>query len=303
VPTERCDRVDGILLVDKPEGITSAGVVRVVKRRLGGEKVGHLGTLDPFATGVLPLAVGEGSKLVPFLNEDEKAYVGKIALGRATNTLDSTGETTEERDVPVLSAATIDEAASRFRGEIAQVPPMFSALKRDGRRLYELARRGVEVELTPRTVTIHSLTLRPFDAQTLELSVRCSKGTYVRSLARDVAEVLGTVGHLASLRRTEFGRFRVADAVELAAIERAANVPILAPREALAGIREFSVDDAMVECIRRGQQYALAGLPPPAGSAEIVKVVGRQGDLVALLEGDRAHWTIARVLTVRDPRS
>jgi tRNA pseudouridine55 synthase len=242
------------------------------------------------------LAVGEGSKLVPFLNEDEKAYVGKVALGRATNTLDSTGETTEERAVPPLSAAMVDEAASRFRGEIAQVPPIFSALKRDGRRLYELARRGVEVELTPRTVTIHSLTLRPCDARTLELAVRCSKGTYVRSLARDVAEVLGTVGHLASLRRTEFGRFRVAEAVELAALERGAAVPILAPRDALAGIREIWVDDAMVDCIRRGQQYALVGLPPPTGSREIVKVLGRHGDLVALLEADRTHWSIARVL-------
>jgi tRNA pseudouridine55 synthase len=303
VPTERRGRVDGILLVDKPEGITSAGVVRVVKRRLDGEKVGHLGTLDPFATGVLPLAVGEGSKLVPFLNADEKAYVGTVALGRATNTLDSTGETTEERAVPALSPAAVDEAASRFRGEIAQVPPMFSALKRGGRRLYDLARRGVDVELAPRTVTIRSLTLRPLDARTLELSVRCSKGTYVRSLARDVAEVLGTVGHLASLRRTEFGRFHVAEAIELAAVEREADVPILEPRVALAGIREISVDDTMVESIRRGQQYALAALPPPAAPAEIVKVVDRHGDLVALLQIAEARWTIARVLAARDPRS
>jgi tRNA pseudouridine55 synthase len=296
VPTERRARLDGIVVVDKPAGITSAGVVRVVKRRLDAEKIGHLGTLDPFATGVLPLAVGEGSKLVPFLNEDDKAYVGTVALGRATNTLDSTGETTEERPVPPLSAAAIEEAASRFRGEIAQVPPMFSALKRDGRRLYDLARRGVEVELSPRSVKIHSLVLRPLDDRTLELSARCGKGTYVRSLARDIAAALGTVGHLALLRRTECGRFRVAEAIPLAEIERGASVPIVALREALPELREIAVDDAMVERIRRGQQYALSGLPRPSGAAEVVKILGMRGELVALLQARGSGWAIARVL-------
>jgi tRNA pseudouridine55 synthase len=246
-------RVDGILLVDKPAGMTSAAVVRHVKRRLGGVKVGHLGTLDPFATGLLPLALGEASKIVPFLNQEEKGYTGTIALGRTTNTLDSTGETTEEAPVPPLTPEAVERAAARFRGEIEQVPPMFSALKRGGRRLYDLARRGVEVERAPRKVFIRSLELSLLDDRTIALAVRSSKGTYVRSLARDVAAALGTVGHLSSLRRTHFGRYEVGRAIALDAVDPGIALPILSPREALAGVRELAASDALVAEVPRAR--------------------------------------------------
>jgi tRNA pseudouridine55 synthase len=298
---------DGILVVDKPAGLTSAAVVRDVKRRLGGAKVGHLGTLDPFATGVLPLAIGEGAKLVPFLNQDEKAYIGRVALGRATNTLDSTGQTTEERPVPALTAEAIEAVAARFRGEIDQVPPMFSALKRGGQRLYDLARRGIELELPPRRVHIRSLEIRAVSPETLDVSMRCSKGTYVRSLARDVAAALGTVGHLSVLRRTEFGRFRIEQSIPLDAIAETTDLPVIGLRAALDGVREIEADDSMAQRIRRGQQYALDDLPPPACEGEVAKVIGVRGELVAMIEASAAGWRIARVLAadggVRDPTS
>ena len=302
MPASEPPRFDGILLIDKPAGMTSASVVREVKRRLGGSrigKIGHLGTLDPFATGLLPLAIGEGSKIVPFLNQEEKEYSGTIALGRATNTLDSTGETTDEKPVPALTAADVERAALRFRGTIDQVPPMFSALKRQGERLYDLARRGIELELDPRKVEIHELSLELADERTLTVSLRCSKGTYVRSLARDIAVALGTVGHLASLRRTGFGGLDPRHAIAIEAVDSSAELPILEPREALAGLREFQATESLTEQIRRGQQYALASLPGPAAPAEVAKVVGVRGDLVAIVESAGSGWRIARVLNKR----
>jgi len=285
--------LDGILLVDKPAGITSAGVVREVKRRLRVAKIGHLGTLDPFATGLLPLALGEAAKIVPYLNQETKAYEGTIALGRTTNTLDSTGETTETAPVPPFDEVTLRSVSDRFRGTIEQVPPMFSALKRSGVRLYELARQGIEVEIEPRTVAIELFSLVPASADLLMLRVRCSKGTYVRSLARDIARALGTVGHLASLRRTAFGRFDVDEAIPLDGISPAAH--LLAPRDALAGMREFSVADALVADLRHGEQRGLAALPA-GGDGDTAKVIGPDGALVAVVCAAGSRWRLLRVL-------
>lgn len=289
----------GILLVDKPAGITSAGVVREVKRRLAVDKIGHLGTLDPFATGLLPLAIGEGAKVVPFLNQEEKAYDGEIALGRATDTLDSTGRTTETVEVGALGQERLDEVAARFRGEIDQIPPMFSALKRDGVPLYELARRGAHVELAPRRVHIRSLSLSLAPGSAVFLSVRCSKGTYVRSLARDIARALGTVGHLSSLRRTEFGRFRVTEAIPLQAVADSAAGSILTPRDALIGIRELGVDGRLADEIRLGQQRGLGLLPPAKEPKEVAKLVGPGGELVAIVGAQAPGWKILRVFLPR----
>ena len=287
--------LDGILLIDKPAGLTSAGVVREVKRRLGVSKVGHLGTLDPFATGLLPLAIGEGAKTVPFLNRERKAYTGTITLGRATNTLDSTGETTETAAVSPLTTERLEEAAKRFRGEIEQIPPMFSALKRSGVPLYKLARKGVELELDPRKVRIDSLSLAFATDGALALSVRCSKGTYVRSLARDIARALGTVGHLSSLRRTEFGPFELSNAVPLDGVSAAVTLPIVTPREALAGMRELEAGERLVGEIRLGQQWGLAGLADARAPDEIAKVVSPRGELVAIVTAGAGGWRILRV--------
>jgi tRNA pseudouridine55 synthase len=288
--------LDGVLLVDKPAGITSAGVVREIKRRLDVAKVGHLGTLDPFATGLLPLALGEGSKVVPFLNQEEKAYDGVICLGRATNTLDATGETTETASVPPLDARLLESIATRFRGQIEQVPPMFSALKRAGVPLYKLARKGVEVALVARRVEIVSLSLAPAGPETIALSVRCSKGTYVRSLARDIARALETVGHLATLRRTAFGPFDVSRAAPLAALAVASLLPLLTPREALDPMPELFAGEELVADVRRGEQRGLARLSPPDPSTPAAKLIGPGGDLVAVVTAEQGQWRLARVL-------
>jgi tRNA pseudouridine55 synthase len=290
--------LDGILLIDKPAGLTSAGVVREVKRRLGGRKVGHLGTLDPFATGLLPLAVGEGAKIVPFLNQEEKAYRGTIALGRATDTLDLTGRTTETGPVPTISSALLDEVTRQFCGQIEQVPPKFSALKRAGVPLYELARRGIEVDVEPRTVCIESLSLAAASEESLDVSVRCSKGTYVRSLARDIARALGTVGHLASLRRVAFGPFEIEQASSVEDVWLGAPLSLLTPRQALVGVRELDADERLAEQVRRGQQGGLAALAFPAGPEEIAKLIGPEGDLVAVLGASGQRWKILRVLAM-----
>ena len=288
-------RLDGILLVDKPPGITSAGVVRQVKRGLHADKVGHLGTLDPFASGLLPLALGEGAKIVPYLNQEEKSYVGTIALGRATDTLDSTGESTESAAIPTLGASILEETARNFRGEIEQVPPMFSALKRAGVPLYELARKGIEVERAPRKIRIQSLSLELAAENAIALSVRCSKGTYVRSLARDIALALGTVGHLSSLRRTAFGPFSVAEAIPLDGIAPGIDLPLLSPRQALRGFGELEVGDLIAAELRRGEQRGLASLPGPEAADDVAKVLGARGELVAIVGAAATRWKILRV--------
>jgi tRNA pseudouridine55 synthase len=291
----RSPSLDGILAIDKPAGLTSADVVRLVKRRLGLAKIGHLGTLDPFATGLLPLAIGEGVKVVPFLNQEGKAYSGTITLGRTTDTLDATGETTETAAVPPLTAAQLTEAAKRFWGEIEQIPPMFSALKRSGVPLYKLARQGVDLELQPRRVRIDSLSLTLTPDGDLAIAVRCSKGTYVRSLARDVARALGTVGYLSSLRRTEFGHFQISSAVPLDAVSAGPDLAITTPRAALAGMRELVADDRLAAEIRLGQQRGLALLANPRAEGELAKIVGSRGDLVAVVVAEAARWKILRV--------
>ena len=185
--------MDAVLIVDKPAGITSAEVVRQIKARVRPARVGHLGTLDPFATGLLPILIGEATKLAPFLQDGEKEYEGVIRLGIETDTLDRTGTETQTAEVPALSAEKLAEAAARFTGKIVQQPPIFSAIKRDGVPLYKLARRGGEVEPPPpREVEISRLHLDAIDATSIHFVATCSTGTYMRSLARDIGVALGT---------------------------------------------------------------------------------------------------------------
>jgi tRNA pseudouridine55 synthase len=285
---------DGILLVDKPAGISSAGVVREVKRRLGVVKIGHLGTLDPFATGLLPLALGEGTKVVSFLIQEQKSYTGVISLGRSTRTLDSTGEVVETAAVPPLAAEDLERVARLFHGAIEQVPPMFSAVKRRGIPLYELARRGIDVDRAPRQVQIESLSLTFLSSTEIAISVRCSKGTYVRTLACDIAVALGTVGHLASLRRTAFGSFDVASAIPAQDVSAGVSLPILPPRMALAGLRELEVDERLAARIRSGQQASAECLSPIPLPAEVAKVISARA-LVALISEQHGRWRIRRV--------
>lgn len=293
-PRRRESGLHGILLVDKPPGMSSAGVVRDVKRSLWGAKVGHLGTLDPFATGLLPLCVGEGAKVVPFLNQEDKAYTGVLRLGTATDTLDATGDVVAEGPVPPLAREELERAAARFVGEIEQVPPMYSAIKRGGVPLYRLARQGKIVEREARRVRIDALGLEPAGEDRLAFEVSCSKGTYVRVLGAAVAEALGTFGHLESLRRTRFGVFRVEDAVPPDGVNEPGRA-LLSPATALPGLRELPVEPAAAGRIRLGQQDALRDLPPAEAAEEIAKLVDPEGRLVALLGADRGAWRLLRV--------
>jgi tRNA pseudouridine55 synthase len=295
----------GLLLVDKPEGMTSAAVVARVKRTLRQRKVGHLGTLDPFATGLLPVCIGEGTKIAPFLADDEKRYVGEIVLGIVTDTLDRTGTVEERRAVPPVASAQLAEAVASLRGDILQVPPMYSALKRDGVPLYRLARAGQTIERTPRPVRIARFEVARTANDRLSFAVTCSRGTYIRVLAQDLGEALGTGAHLGALRRTACGPFEVRDAVPLGDLERAADagrLPLLTPSAALGTLRAVEVDRGTITAIRRGQQRALGALGPPQHAGEMIRVASQAGELVAIATAtsDGAAWHLARVLVGAD---
>jgi tRNA pseudouridine55 synthase len=205
--------LDGLLLADKGPGVTSFQVVAHVRRVLRAPRVGHGGTLDPLATGLLPLLLGEATKLAAYLLGQDKEYVATVRLGITTDTLDATGTATGERPVPAVAAEALGAVLGRFVGEIEQVPPMYSALHAGGRRLHQLARAGVEVERAPRRVRIHAIELLEWAAPRLRLRVRCGSGTYIRSLAADIGEALGCGGHVEALRRTRFGPFGLEEAV------------------------------------------------------------------------------------------
>ena len=210
--------MDGALLVDKPVGLSSNAALQRAKKLLGARKAGHAGTLDPLASGLLVVLFGEATKFAaPFLDSD-KEYVATLKLGERTATGDAEGEVVERKPV-AIDADLLGQALARFVGPIEQVPPMYSALKRDGVPLYKLARRGTEVERKARRITIGTLECLEWEGTMLKVGVRCSKGTYVRTLAEDIGLALGTVAHLSALRRTGSGRFRIEEAVTLEALE------------------------------------------------------------------------------------
>jgi tRNA pseudouridine55 synthase len=227
--------VSGWINLDKPSGLTSTQATSRVRRLLDAQKAGHAGTLDPLATGILPIALGEATKTVPFLMDADKAYRFTLAWGRSTATFDSEGETTAESDVRP-SPDAVARALEDFVGEIMQVPPAFSAVKVDGERAYDLARRGVELELKARPVTIFAARVASApDADHIEIEVECGKGTYIRSLASDLAAALGACGHVSQLRRTRVGRFSEADSISVETLEdfcnRGAGLEALLPVE------------------------------------------------------------------------
>jgi tRNA pseudouridine55 synthase len=294
--------VTGILLVDKPEGMTSAGAIRALKGRLGAAKVGHLGTLDPFASGLLPLCIGEATKVARYLFLEAKAYEGTIRLGVETDTLDRTGATVATAAVPAFDAADLERVRVRFLGPQRQTPPMYSALKRDGVPLYKLARKGVEVERPPRDVIIESLELRRTEPSAIDFAVRCSKGTYVRVLAADIGRALGTVAHLERLRRTAVGGFRVEDARTPDALVAAEEGvwPLVSIVRALAGLRRVTLGAADLAALRHGRQSALAAVA--AGTPGETALVVDDGDrLAAVIEMDdtREGWRLVRLVADR----
>jgi tRNA pseudouridine55 synthase len=215
--------VDGLLLLDKPAGITSNQALQKVKRLLKAKKAGHTGSLDPAATGMLPLCFGEATKVCAYLLEADKTYRVTARLGEATDTGDGDGEITETAAIPDLDRAGWESVLQQFVGEIEQVPPMYSALRKDGKRLYELARKGQVVEREPRPVRIDDLSLLEISGNRLVFRVHCSKGTYVRTLVEDIARAVGTVAHTARLHRETVGDFRAEDMLDLPGAERVAE--------------------------------------------------------------------------------
>lgn len=207
--------MDGFIVIDKPAGLTSHDIVARVRRILGQKKVGHTGTLDPFATGVLPVAVGEGTKAIPYLDESVKVYRATMVLGSATDTQDCTGRVEREGDWSHLLPETVSAVIGAFVGRIKQVPPMYSAIKQGGVPLYRLARKGCEVEREPRDVEINSIRIEYMSLPLIEFTVSCSRGTYVRTLAHDIGERLGCGAHLKELRRMRSGPFDLLGAITL----------------------------------------------------------------------------------------
>jgi tRNA pseudouridine55 synthase len=289
--------LSGLLLVDKPAGPSSFEVVRRVKKALKARKAGHGGTLDPFATGLLLLCLGEATKLVPFLMPERKIYRAQVKLGEETDTQDLTGEVTA-RIEKLPEPQQIYEAASRFVGEIEQVPPMYSALRHHGERLYKLARRGETVEVKPRQVTIYELKVQEVALPQVTLEVTCSSGTYIRTLAADLGKALGCGGHLAALRRLAVGPFKVEEALGLEAVrelsreELAARIIPLA--ESLPGFKALDAGPKEAEFLRQGRIIPWPGNDLNPG--EKVRVLA-EGELLAVAEvrGEADKLAIAPV--------
>jgi tRNA pseudouridine55 synthase len=296
--------VDGVLVCDKPAGMTSHDVVARVRRLAGQRRVGHGGTLDPAATGVLVLALGRATRLLPFLPMEPKRYLARIAFGSETDTLDASGTVTATADASGLGEAAVRAALAGFLGPQQQVPPMVSAVKVGGERLYAKARRGESVERAARPIVVHALELLDFAAgerPQATVAVACSGGTYVRALAADLGRALGTLAHLAALRRTAVGRFGECDAHTLPELEALANGRPAGPQaEAPAGggtdggLARAVLDPAAamastpVRPLSAGEAAALAhgATLPPTGHPEPVAALAPDGRLVAVIQDD-----------------
>lgn len=280
--------VEGILNVDKPPGLTSHDVVNHVRRISGIRRVGHAGTLDPLATGVLLLCLGRVTRLVEYVVGQPKTYEAVIRLGQATNTYDAEGEIVTERPVAV-SIDDITAALSRFRGAIQQRPPLYSAIKQGGRPLYKLARQGVAVEAPPlRPVTIYELQVLSWTIPLLAVRVVCSAGTYIRSLAHDLGQALGCGGHVAALRRTAVGVFKVEGAVPLAELN-AANLPaFLQPGEAaVQHLPRLDLATADAARVQQGRQVARQVDQP---QADLVRAYDTSGHFIGVVTLRGPHW-------------
>jgi tRNA pseudouridine55 synthase len=259
----------GILLLDKPKGLTSNGALQRVRKAFGANSAGHVGTLDPMATGMLPLCFDEATKVIAEIESGAKCYEFTVQLGARTDTGDADGEIVERKSVPALDPTLIEQALAQFRGPQSQVPPMYSALKRNGRPLYELARQGVEVERAARGIEIHRLELVALRPDALDLLCECAKGTYIRVLGEDIALRLGTLGHLTQLRRTWVEPFRDMPMSSLeAALLRAGNPDkgLFAPDIALQALPQALLTDAQVVALRHGQAVSgIVDMPVAAG--------------------------------------
>lgn len=273
--------MNGVVVLDKPEGCTSARALGRVKKALGAKKAGHTGTLDPFATGVLPVCLNEATKAIPYLGENTKEYEAEMMLGVSTDTMDRTGTVTAREDPGRVERADVESVLGEFLGEIEQIPPMYSAAKVSGTKLYTLARRGREIERKPKPVTIEKIRLLDFSSPRAVFYVRCSRGTYVRTLASDAGERLGCGAHLRRLRRTSSGPFSIGDASSVEDVEEG-RYRLLSLRRVLGRYPRLCVGEELRESARRGialSRGALSGTELPEF---------RNGDIITVFRRDEA---------------
>jgi tRNA pseudouridine55 synthase len=284
----------GLLPVDKPEGPTSHDIVQHARRALGLRKIGHAGTLDPFASGLLLLCIGAATRLVEFLSDLDKEYLAEAVLGTETDTHDREGEVVRRTPLPEgLGPAEVERALAGFRGELLQRPPRYSAKKVGGEAAHRRVRRGEEVELPAARVTVHRIELVESDLPRIRLRVRCSTGTYVRALARDLGAALGVGAHLSSLRRTRIGPFRVEDALPVEALGEAERVRAVwvSPLEAVAHLPRVRISPAEARLLSAGRAIPLAGPPDGAGPPEGVPLAMALGDRL-LAVGERTGASV-----------
>jgi tRNA pseudouridine55 synthase len=290
---------NGLLLIDKPKGLTSHDVVAHVRKVLNEQRVGHAGTLDPMATGLLVLAVGPSTRLLRFAQSETKRYEGVVTFGVRTDSLDADGEVLERQEVPALSDDTLNAEAASMLGSLSQIPPMVSALKVNGRRLHALAREGIVVEREPRDVTIEAFTLAPtsrLDEWTFD--VTCSVGTYVRVLLSDLAERLGTIGHLSVLRRLSSGKHDVHEALSFDQLDQRVakgEVVLQPPRAFTTRLEETVVSEDEERRLRMGQRVALV-----APVSDEIAALNAHGDLVAVLHRRGESWQPDVVLPAQE---
>lgn len=282
------DAIEGVLPVDKPVGPTSHAMVARARLSLGTRRIGHTGTLDPFASGLLLLCIGRATRIAEYLTGMDKEYDGVVRLGVTTDTCDATGTVTAEHAVSTVTPDDVERALVSLRGTILQVPPAYSAKKVQGERAYAIARQGREVALAPATVVIRSLTLRAFDLPDIALNVVCSSGTYIRGIARDLGEALGTGAHLTTLRRTAVGPHRVESAIkadELESDPEAVRAALIRPLDAIGAMPAIELSDDDVAHIRHGRrverQSDITGTVALSAGGELIAIADSDGERLA----------------------
>lgn len=281
--------MDGVLIVDKEQDWTSHDVVARIRKLFHQKKVGHTGTLDPMAVGVLVVCLGRATRIIRFLDSEEKAYSAEIRLGISTDTFDAEGGVTESKEVPEFTLEDLEAACEPFRGRIQQLPPMFSAVKVSGKKLYELARKGQEISRKPRTVTVSELNILSYRTPLLRIRVVCSKGTYIRALAHDIGERLSTGAHLTALRRTRCGRFteaqsltlnQVASGVEDGTIDK----NVLSMDEALSPLLRVQLSGVEEGRFRNGAPVHRWDILEHRDGEETARVIGAGGDFLGIAQ-------------------
>lgn len=289
-------RLGGVLNIDKPAGITSHDVVARVRRLSGIRRVGHAGTLDPLATGVLLLCIGRSTRLSEYLIGQDKRYLTTIRLGQETNTYDAEGEITAEKPVTVTEA-DLQAVLPRFRGPIAQVPPMFSAIKKDGQPLYKMAREGLEIERPSRDVIIYDLTLLSWNTPFLELDIRCSSGTYIRSIAHDLGQALGCGGHITELRRTEIGQFSLETASPLDRLTADSWQDLLLPADtAVQHLPSITFTNDEAARLQMGQRLGREAAGSQAPTTDPCRAYDGDGNFIGLVTAQPDYWQPHKIL-------